>query len=75
VHIIAYCPALDGCGKIGPGCGGLRLSSCSLWRRNMVFPANGWVVGYDVLGAIVTCFGFMLLINDGFSYAGFERVG
>jgi hypothetical protein len=41
----------------------------------MVFPANGWVVGYDVLGAIVTCFGFMLLINDGFSYAGFERVG
>ena len=41
----------------------------------MVFPANGWVVGYDVLGAIVTCFGFMLLVNDGFSYAGFERVG
>ncbi len=41
----------------------------------MVFPANGWVVGYNVLGAVVTCIGFMLLISDGLSFACFERIG
>lgn len=53
LHIVVahcLCACLDaGCWTIGPGWGtSLYLSSCSLWRQNIVQPYNSWAVGQDV---------------------------
>ena len=48
------------------------MSSCSLWRRNIVLPYRGCIVG---IPDVVDGFGLMLLISAGLSLAGLERVG